>query len=52
MNFETKDRYFSVRLDRNYPFTVIPIKTTRHDRFKKEWIIYWFNARISIIWRK
>lgn len=40
------------RIDRDYPFAIIPIKIKRHDRFKKEWLIYWFNIRISIVWRK
>lgn len=39
------------RIDRNYPFTIIPIKVNRHDLFKKEWLIYWFNIRFSIIWK-
>nr|DAH96019.1 MAG TPA: hypothetical protein [Caudoviricetes sp.] len=41
-----------IRVDRNYPFTIIPVGVKRHDHFKKEWLIYWFSIRISIAWRK
>lgn len=40
------------RIDSNYPFTIIPIRVNRHDRFKKEWLFYWFKFRLTVIWRK
>lgn len=42
---------FYMRFDKDYPFTLIPIKVRKHTSFNKEWVVYWFNMRISIVWR-
>lgn len=40
------------RCNGHFPFTLIPTITNRHDRFKKEWLFYWLNIKITIIWER
>ena len=39
-----------VRIEKNYPLAVVPFFTRRNTAYGKEWLIYWFNFRLSIIW--
>nr|DAG98832.1 MAG TPA: hypothetical protein [Herelleviridae sp.] len=41
-----------VRCNGHLPFTIIPTISNRHDQFKKEWLFYWLNIKITIVWEK
>ena len=50
LNYMLRIMRLYVRCDRGFSFTVIPVIATRHDIFKKEWLIYVFNVRITVAW--
>ena len=41
-----------VNKDKAYPFFLFPYVVRRHNKYYYEWIVWLFNFRFSITWRK